>query len=269
MLRSLKGLEHYTVRATDGAVGTVINFLFDDERWAVRHFVVETSGVFDGRRVLISPMSFQTANWSTRCFDLALSTEKIRRSPSIDVDKPVSRQHEADYYGYYGYPYYWGSGGIAGMGAYPGLLAAGTRRLAAQRASNNDSNDVHLRSASEVRGYHVQGKDDAIGHVADFLVDDDTWDVRYIVVDTTNWWFGKKVLVSPHWAHLISWIEKTVYFDLSRQAIKDSPEWNPEAGINRGYESRLYDYYGRPVYWDSSARPTGSAPHEHVATHPR
>ncbi len=270
MLRSLKDLEHYAVSATDGDVGTVVNLLFDDERWVVRHLVVDTGHFLDGRRpVLISPISFRTADWSTRRFHLALTTDKIKRSPSVDVDKPVSRQHEWDYYGYYGYPYYWGCAGTWGMGGYPGLLAGGTRNAAPHGIAATPSDDVHLRSAREVRGYHIQGKDDAIGHIDDFIVDDETWEMRYLVIATKNWWFGKKVLVSPHWANRISWVERMVYVDMSRQAIKYSPEWNADAGINREYEARLYDYYGRPVYWDSSARPAGAPPQTHLGTHPR
>lgn len=81
-----------------------------------------------------------------------------------------------------------------------------------------------------------------------------TWEIRYLVVDTRNWWIGKKVLVAPHWASRTSWDERRVHVDMSRQAIKDSPEWNPTAPINREYEARLYDYYGRPAYWSSGDR---------------
>ena len=150
------------------------------------------------------------------------------------------------------------TGGTRGSGAWGSIRACsrparGTRR----RLSDSDkaSGDVHLRSAQEVRGYHIQGSDEAIGHVEDFIVDDETWEVRYLVIDTSNWWFGKKVLVAPHWASRISWEERKVYVDLSRQAIKNSPEWNATAAVNREYEARLYDYYGRPVYWDTDDRP--------------
>jgi hypothetical protein len=100
MLRSLKDLAGYTVNASDGAVGNVVDFLLDDERWTVRYLVVETGAFFDQRRVLISPISFRTADWATREFHLALTIDKIQKSPSVDTDKPVSRQHEVDYYRY-------------------------------------------------------------------------------------------------------------------------------------------------------------------------
>lgn len=253
MLRSLKDLERYTVSATDGDVGSVVNFFLDDEHWTVRYLIVESHGFVDGRRALLSPISFRNADWASRRFHVALTKDEVRKSPSIDVDKPVSRQHERQYNRYYGYPFYWGFSGLWGLGAYPGALA--DRRLLDRAAADeNDASsgdDVHLRSAEEVRTYRVQGNDGAIGHVADFVVDDETWQVRYLVVETSIFWFGKKVLIAPGWAKRIDWGERKVFIDLSRQAIKDSPEWNPTAIIARDYEERLHDHYGygRHAYW--------------------
>jgi hypothetical protein len=262
MFRSLKNLERYAVSATDGDVGTVVNFLLDDERWVVRYLVVETGTFFNERRVLISPISFRRAEWSTHRFEVALTMDKIKKSPSIDTDKPVSRQHELDYHAYYGYPYYWGYSGIWPMGGYPSLPAAAQRNDIPAKEPDK-SGDVHLRSAKEVRGYGIQGSDGAIGHVDDFIVDDESWEVRYLVVDTSNWWFGKKVLLAPHWANRVGWDERKVFIDLSRQAVKSGPEWNVAAAVNREYEVRLYDYYGRPVYWAGGAGPESTPPARH------
>jgi hypothetical protein len=255
MLRSLEDLARYRVSATDGDIGSVADFLLDDERWTIRYLVAETGDFFDERRVLISPISFRQAEWLTHRFHLALTMDKIKNSPSVDVDKPVSRQHERDYFRYYGYRHYWGDAGPWGMGEDPSLLAASTWNERPAEHCDEQTGDVHLRSARELRGYHIQGSDEAIGHVEDFIVDDESWGIRYLVIDTSNWWLGKKVLVAPHWASRISWEESKVYVDLSRQAIKDSPERNASAAINREYEARLYDYYGRPVYWAGSDGP--------------
>jgi sporulation protein YlmC with PRC-barrel domain len=270
MLRSLKDLERYTVSATDGDIGVVTNFLVDDERWVVRYLVVETGGGFflGGRGVLISPISFRRADAADRRFHLALTMDKIRNSPSVDADKPVSRQHERDYYQYYGYPGYWGSSGLWGLAAYPGLLAVSGGWEAPAAVPGQAPDDVHLRSAKEIRGYDVRGSDEAIGHVDDLVVDDATWEVHYLVVDTSNWWFGKKVLVAPRWASSVSWEKRQVHVDLPRQAIKDSPEWDPTAAVNREYEARLYDYYGRPVYWVAPSRPTEAPSPRHPGAHP-
>lgn len=261
MLRSLKDLENYKVSATDGDIGDVVNFLLDDELWTIRYLVVQTGGplFLDGRQVLISPISFRQAEWSTHRFHLALTKDRVKDSPDVDVDKPISRQHEQHYFRYYGYPYYWGSSGLWGMGMHPALLAEG-RWNEAPAGQSGAPGDIHLRSAREVRGYHIQGSDGAIGHLEDFIVDDETWEVRYLVVDTSNWWFGKKVLVAPHWRSRVSWVEGKVHVDMSRQAIKDSPEWDAQAAVNREYEARLYDYYGRPVYWGTGDLPVDAPP---------
>ncbi len=264
MQRSLKDLEQYAVRATDGEIGRVVDFLLDDEQWAVRYLVVEAGGFFSGRRVLISPMAFREVDWSTREFHLALTMDKVKASPDIDAAKPVSRQHEREYNRYYGYPYYWNSTAMWGMGMYPGVLAGAGWRDAPVEKAEQPTGDAHLRSASELRHYHVQGTDDAIGHVDDFIADDATWGIRYLVIDTSNWWFGKKVLVAPHWAHRISWPDRNVYVAMTREAIKSSPEWDEAAGVNREYEQRLYDYYGRAVDWGSEGQPSEAQP-SHVA----
>ena len=267
MLRSLKELERYKVHATDGDIGSVADFLLDDEGWTVRYLVVETGGFFDGHQVLISPISFREVDWSAASFHLALTVDKVKNSPSVDVDKPVSRQHERDYHGYYGYPYYWGSSGMWGMGDDPSMLAV-SAWYNPFASYSEEPGDVHLRSVQEVRGYHIQGRDESIGHVDDFIVDDVTWAIRYLVIDTSNWWVSKKVLIAPHWATRVSWEERNVYVDMPRQAIKDSPAWNPYAAVNRAYETRLYDYYGRPAYWENGDQP-GAAPAAHQpASHP-
>ncbi len=252
MLRSLKDLERYTVSAVDGDIGRVKNFLLDDEHWTIRYLVVDTVRFLDGREVLISPLSFRQAEWSTHRFHLALTMADIENCPSADMDRPVSRQHEQDFNQYYGYPPYWGDSGIWGMGDSPALLATKKDEMAAVRQavkSEKRSYDVHLQSTNDVRGYDIQGSDEAIGHVEDFIVDDETWEVRYLVIDTSNWWFGKRVLVAPRWASRISWEERVVHIEMSRDSIKHSPEFDPSLVINREFEAHLYAYFGRPAYW--------------------
>jgi sporulation protein YlmC with PRC-barrel domain len=266
MLRSLKGLKGFKVNATDGVIGTVANFLFDDKDWTIRYLVVETGGFFDDRRVLISPISFGAPSWPDKQFPLALTMDKIKHSPGIDTDQPVSRQHEMEIHSYYGYPYYWGSSGIWGMGSSPNILAVAGFEVPVAKRSATSLGDVHLRSAVEIHGYHIQGSDGAIGHVEDLVIDDETWAVRYLVIDTSNWWFGKKVLVSPLWAEKISWAERNVYVDMSLQSIKESPQWASAEEIDRGYETNLYNYYGRPVYWSLGPLPEEEESPHHSGT---
>ncbi len=250
MLRSLKELERYTVHATDGDIGSVVNFLLDDERWIIRYLVVKAGGFFSERQVLISPISFRQAEWSTQRFHLALTMDKVKNSPSIDTDIPVSRQLERDFYRYYNYPYYWAASGIWGAGAHPNSLVEGGWSEEPEQ-TEEPPRDAHLRSAKEVAGYHIHGSDGVIGRVADFVVDDQTWQVRYLVIDTGHWWLeGKKVLVSPSWASSIHWAEREVHVDVTRQAIQNSPEWTADVVVDREYEARLCRHYERPAYWE-------------------
>ncbi|MBK9474408.1 MAG: PRC-barrel domain-containing protein [bacterium] len=139
MLRSLKDLENYDLLATDGEIGTVVNFLLDDESWTVRYLVAEANGFSGGRDVLISPISFKAAEWDTRCFRLNLTREKVRNSPGIDTDLPVSRQHEIDYHRYFGFPVYWGGSSIWGLGTYPACLRrVGGMKAVAANAGRQD-----------------------------------------------------------------------------------------------------------------------------------
>jgi sporulation protein YlmC with PRC-barrel domain len=256
MLRSLKELEHYKVTASDGDVGKVKNFLLDDEHWLIRYLVVDTGGLLERHEVLISPVSFSEVEWATQRFHVSLTMEKVKHSPSVDTDKPVSRQQEEAFHNYYGYPLYWDYPAMWGAGSAAALLATEELNALGATAPSREepSGDIHLRSAKELRGYDIQATDGSIGHVDDFIVDDQMWEVRYLVIDTSNWWFGKKVLVAPEWASDISWEDRKVEIVMSRDAIKDSPEWDPSVAVNREYETRLYDYYRKPGYWEVNQR---------------
>jgi sporulation protein YlmC with PRC-barrel domain len=253
MLRNVNHLKGFAIRATDGEIGTVEQFYFDDETWAIRYLVVNTAGWLAGRLVLVSPMALRQAEWQSKRLDVALTKKQIEDSPSIDTHKPVSRQHEAVYLGYYGYPYYWGGPNLWGLASYPAGLTVQrepvTKAEAAQARAGKESADSHLRSTNEVTGYHIEADDGEIGHVEDFIVDDKTWAIRYLEVDTRNWWPGKKVLVSPQWVDNVSWQDSKVYFDLTRETIQNGPEYIESMPVTREYEKRLYDHYGRSAYW--------------------
>ena len=246
-----KHLKDFVIRATDGELGTVEQLYFDDETWAIRYLVVDTGGWLGGRRVLISPMSVTRIDWDNARLDVALTKAQVEHSPAIDTHKPVSRQHEAAYLGYYGYPYYWGGPYLWGPAAYPAGLAtppAASTEAMAERI-RRESKDSHLRSTEAVTGYNIEAADGEIGHVDGFVVDDEAWAIRYIEVATRNWWPGKKVLVSPPWIERVSWTDSKVYVGLSREAIKNAPEYVESTPITREYENRLYFHYGRPPYW--------------------
>ena len=251
MLTNATHLKGLVIRATDGDLGTVDQLYFDDETWAIRYLSVETGGWLGGRQVLISPISVVQTDWQAKRLDVALTKRQVEKSPDIDTHRPVSRQHEAAYLGYYGYPYYWGGPYLWGPAFYPAGLASLTTPSAEAMADRvrKESADSHLRSTEAVTGYNIEAADGEIGHVDGFVVDDEAWAIRYIEVATRNWWPGKKVLVSPAWIERVSWSDSMVYVGLSREAIQNGPEYVESMPITREYENRLYFHYGRPPYW--------------------
>jgi len=258
-------LNGYKMSASDGDVGRVVNVLFDDRHWTVRYVVVGTGTLHDVLHTLISTSFFRQIDWATQRLHLALTKDAILRSPSIDADQPVTRRHEQDSHGHYGYPGYWESSGAQSVERHP-LASAG--RLNTPRPEHvTAAHDVHLRSVSDLRGCHIQGSDGAIGHVDDVIADDETWTVRYLVVETSTWWLDKKVLIAPRWASDVTWKDRRVHVNLSREEIKNSPEWTATDPVNRAYEERLYDYYGRPVYWQHDERQEAGQVENHPGIH--
>ena len=251
MLTNTTLLTGSVIRATDGDIGTVEQFYFDDETWAIRYLIVDTGGWLGGRRVLISPVSVLHTDWQTRRLELQLTKKQVENSPDINTHEPVSRQHEAAYLGYYGYPGYWGGPYLWGSAFYPGGLAipAGASVEAIADRVRRESADSHLRSSEAVTGYHIEALDGEIGHVDGFLVDDETWAIRYLEVATQNWWPGATVLVSPQWIERVSWTDSKVSTALTRESVKNGPEYTRATPITREYENRLYLHYSRPPYW--------------------
>jgi hypothetical protein len=256
MLRSIDKLTGAALVAADGAIGEVEDFYFDDERWAVRYLVINTGSWLAGRQVLITPISIRQVDLPTSQIFTTLTKRQVENSPGIDAHRPVSRRQEAQLLGYYGYPYYWGSPFLWGAAAYPAALAVPTSpggEVAASSATRareeENSEDSRLRSMKEVTGYYIQATDGDLGHVEEFVVDDETWAVRYVVVDTRNWLPGRRVLVSPDWVERVSWDEHKVFVNLTREAIKNSPEYDPSALITREYEDALHGHYGRRAYY--------------------
>lgn len=277
MLRSAKGLQGFAIHATDGNIGHVEEFYFDDEHWTVRYLVVNTGSWLLGRRVLISPMGIRGVDWEHRAVDLGLTREQVASAPDIDTDKPVSRQQEWNYYGYYGWPIYWGGGLAWGAAMYPGLMVPppGTINDPQRRDLDVDTDavpgagqyhpyDTHLRSTKEVAGYGIIARDGELGHVEDFLIDDRSWGIRYLTIDTTNWWpTGKMVLIPPQWLDSVSWAESKVRVDHTREEIRSAPEWDPNHPVTRGWEERLHGHFGRPGYWNGEPETAPTPPAGH------
>jgi hypothetical protein len=274
MLRSMKDMEDYTIGATDGIIGRVRDFYFDDEAWVIRYLVVATGEGTAGRKVLISPISIGQPNWSEKILPVSLTRAQVQKSPDIDTDKPVSRQHEMGYLGYYGYGNYWGGGGLWGAGFYPDILQAGMQDATSANdhgtahkgkgvnrgklsAASSHQDDPHLRSGNDIMRYYVHASDGDIGHVGGLIVDEKSWAIRYLIVNTSNWWLGHEVLIAPEWIDEINWPESLLSVDLTRHAVQNSPAYDPKAPLERDQEAVIHAHYSRTGYWPREATHSG------------
>jgi hypothetical protein len=250
MLNKAKALEGYKLDSLDGEIGKVKEFYFDDRHWTVRYLVAETGTWLTDRQVLISPYALMAVNAEDHNIAVDLTKKQIEDSPSLDFDMPVSRQFEQAYYRHYDYPTYWG--GPYSWGAFPYFIRDREARDHGERKIPTPavkSWDPHLRSTFAVTGHHLQALDGELGHVEDFIIDDETWAIRYLIVDTHNWWPGRKVLVAPQWIERVSWGERKVFVNLDRETIRQSPEYTRESLITRDYEIELHGHYNRKGYW--------------------
>jgi hypothetical protein len=232
MLLNIKELYGNRIAATDGDIGHVKDFYFDDKIWVIRYLVADTGSWLPGRLVLLSPHAFGKWDRGGNTLKINLLKKQIENSPRIESHKPVSRQFEIEYYSYYGWPGYWNGGAMWGMGGYPMIVPRSVDEAEAHQAPHQPG-DKHLRSAHAVSGYHIQASDGAIGHVSGFLVDDRSWVIRELVVETGHWYSGKEILISPDKIDQISYEDSKVFVNLTQADIQHTAENALVAGGSR------------------------------------
>ncbi len=244
MLRSEKELKDYTVRARDGEIGRVQNFLADDSLWTIRYMVVDTGTIIPKKKVLVSPTVLGQPNGSESVFPVELSQEQIKDSPEIDTALPVSKERKKEAFAF----------GL--MTAVPWPVKPATDPAAAMHTKTNadiplqqdldTENETRLRSLNEVRGYAADGTNGSLGRITDFILDTEEWIVRYVVVKLKGGVHPHEVLLSPQWIDNIQWYTQTAYFDVDAERVESAPRFDPAQPINREYELQLYDFFGRP-----------------------
>ena len=214
MLRSSNELLRYHIEASDGTIGAVKDFYFDDETWAVRYIVVDTGSFLSSHSVLLDPGKIVDPKYPEESIILSLTKAELEASPGIETDPPVSVQREA------------------------ASVIVGTK-----------NGDAHLRSANAVCGYQIAATDQALGPVHEFMIDVTNWTIRYLVVDTGEWLTGKLVLLPPSAISKIDWNSQTVTVNVSSENVRSCPEYDGKGELTRDYEAFLHDHYGWSPYW--------------------
>ncbi|HEY5914736.1 MAG TPA: PRC-barrel domain-containing protein [Verrucomicrobiae bacterium] len=226
MLHSIKHLYGAKLGASDGDIGHVKDFLFDDQSWVMRYLVADTGSWLSGRQVLISPHAFVSLDWTGKLLLLKLTRKQIENCPSIESHKPVSRQYEEAYYRYYGWPYYWEGSGLWGLSGFP-ILELPPKTLPGESATASgrppENPDAHLCSTQAVNGYNIQASDGTSGHICDFMVDARSWAIRQLVVKIGHRFSGSEVQLPTDQVRRISYEKSTVFVSLTGKAVEECP----------------------------------------------
>jgi hypothetical protein len=254
MLRRVNRLRELALRATDDSIGCVDAFCFDDQSWAMRYMLVKTGSWLDGETVLISPRAIRAMDWARQRVDLNVTGRQIRDAPRTVADQPISRRMELAHATYYNDEPYWYGPGLWGHTDFPyygdGIMGFAPASIAAaEREQKMPSVGSYLHNTREVLNYHIRAIDGGLGYVSDFVMDDETWAVRYFVVDTRGRRPSKPALIAPAWIAAVSWDDRTIDVDLSSAMIRAAPAYDP-TWLNRTFEQGLYRHYQRSAYWD-------------------
>ena len=228
MSQSLKKICGDKLGASDGEIGHVKDFYFDDKRWVVRYVVADTGTWLSGKLVLISPRALGSLYQGGKVLIVNLTRQQIENCPSIDSHKPVSRQYEEEYYRYYGWPDYWQGDAIWGMSGFPIVQAGAIPNTSEVRSKNSaipQLKDTHLQSAQAIIGYQIQLGEEVIGQVVDFLMDSESWVIDGLVVSLGNRFTGKKVLLTPAQVQRISYEDSKVFVEVTKAALELAPPY--------------------------------------------
>jgi hypothetical protein len=244
MLRDIKDIEGCTIGATDGIIGRIIDCYFDDDAWIVRYLIVRTNDRGLRNKVLIPPAALGRPDWHAKLLPVTITRNQVRRGPEVDTNLPVSRPQEMGYLAYFGYGVYWGGGGLGGASVKPENLRK-ELQVKRIRGEAQTQHDPQLRSCNVITRNYVNASDGDIGHIDGFLIDDKSWAIRYLIVDTSNWCLGHQVLVAPARVKSVNWAESTLSVDLTRQALMGAPQYDAMGPLDPGRLAVFDHYYGQ------------------------
>lgn len=249
MLVNVSQVEDRKILATDGPIGSIETFLFDDERWVVRYVAVSYGILLWKSTVLISPILVDGTLADGETLQTVLSKKQVKDAPSADIAKPVSRRKEEEFHRYHEIPIYWSGAGLWGTAMTPAAVRTAMRETTAQTEPAADEEEYHLRSTAELEGYRVAASDGEVGRVSDFIVEDDTWAIRYLRIKPTAEIRAESLVISPHWVYEINWFESTIQLSMTGQQLAGAPAVRVDPTMTREDEEKLHEHFGQPRYW--------------------
>ncbi len=226
MLINVTKLIGYKILASDGEIGHVDDMYFDTQDWVLRYLVVDTGPWILGRKVALSRSALSLMDAQSEKISVNLTRDQVKDSPAMDFAQPITREQEVNLYGYYGWPVYWPIPFAGPSVAAPIVPAVVTKQ---EPVEPDQSETSYLHRFNTVKGYQVHARDGDLGHIKDFVIEDENWEIGYFIVDTGGWFQkGNHVMLAPHWITHIDSDESKVFVDLSKDTIRSSPEFEPD-----------------------------------------
>lgn len=252
MLRRIHEIEGFKIHASDGEIGRVASLLFDDELWAVRYALVDTGPWIFGKSVLVSPVHVKTIDFDNHEVRVDLTRDQVKESPQVATHEPVSRAKERQFHQYYRIPVYWGGTGLWGTQMYPTFMpGVNYVNESVEKLSAGTSRENHLRSSREVRGYSLEAEDGRVGKVSDMLMEEDSYAVRYFVIEIDRELSAGSLLISPDWVTGVRWIDAAIHVPCSVEMVTSAPGRDrADPPIDRELEAELYRHYRSTGYWE-------------------
>lgn len=219
MMLPFSKLKRFELNAFDGRIGQARDFYVTDKNWTVRYLIARFGSWLSEHRVLLPVYFVDRIQSPENAIAVALTKLQVRHAAPVESKRLVSKQHRLD------------------VRLKFRELAGSVLRVALRQdadsyaafknnppARREDGEDCHLNSCEELTaGYTLSAVDGRVGSIADLIIDDHEWRVRYLVVETGVLFSRKLILVPARLVHTISFAKHEILFNAMRSSLKTVP----------------------------------------------
>ncbi|GGD02692.1 hypothetical protein GCM10007216_36830 [Thalassobacillus devorans] len=260
MLYFASTLKNYNIQANDGELGKVKDLYFDDKKWTVRYLVADTRKWLPGKKVVVSPSGVKAVDTGEEVVHVENNKEDIRHNATLEEKQDFSYEKEMELSDTFGWKQYWAGEFLWGGYLTPMDPVEEPARAAEPQTTQEPpiNDNVHdrkdkLRSSESIKGEFkhgvVHGENGKIGYIKDLMIDEGTWRIRYLLVDTSEWSTNERVLLSPDWLQSVDWLTNDFYIDLKLETIEDGPNYEKDQTVTKEFEEMIYRKYRKEPYW--------------------
>lgn len=197
MLRSVKNLHFSPVLGLDGIIGDIDRFYFHEKGWSIVYFVVTGKDKFNGKTVLLPVELFQSFDWQSHELYVHVNDEQIALSPEIPDRLPEVKASELQLEKRFG----WKSDTLH--------IGKANRNDSGKKIKSWDASG-NLVSTKTLLGLMLKAEDKRIGVIDDMAVDENTWQIRFLISHPHDHIAPRRLIVYPGWIKHISWVRKKI-----------------------------------------------------------